>query len=210
MKIYLRSAEELTGSDILFEDKILIDIDISDIYDVIEPAEHIKFPGNDAFRSGISKILKDEYKFDITPESEGELEYVTNRDLSESVYFNTYYELYNAGLPLERLGINSLKPPAAGKVHCFIHFRISGHILENVGDIAHIQFLDRNVEEHVKNRPDINFIQREEEIILPEYDLYFNYEKAVDELRSDLDVRIFGWVNKAKKQYPELFDLKQE
>lgn len=204
MKLYIRSSEEIDEHDVLFEDYIIIDVDDSDIKAICASEDLVRFPGPDIFREDVAKILLNEYNFDIIKEPDGKLGYVSNKNGSESVYFNVYYDLSNADPILKRIG-TSAKAPRSGKVLCFIHFRFSGHILENVGDVDHNNFLNDNLNKHTQRHPEINFKVREEPVIVPERTLLLQYDKVKEFVEDELDVRIFGWVRKALKQHPELF-----
>jgi len=204
MKLYIRSSEEITEPDILFDDYILIDVDDSDIRAICAAEELVRFPGADKFREDVAKILADEYGFNVIRESDGKLGYVSDRKDSESVYFNVYYDLSNADPVLKRVGA-AVEAPKSGKIHCFIHFRFSGHSLENVGDADHNSFLNDNLAKHAQGHPEINFTVKEEPVIVPERTLLLQYDKVKEFVEDELDVRIFGWVRRALKQHPELF-----
>lgn len=204
MKLYIRSSEEITEPGVLFEDYILIDVDASDIRRICAAESLVRFPGPEIFRQDVAKILQNEYGFDIIKESGGKLGYVSNKNGSESVYFNAYYDLSDSDPVLKRVG-TSVKAPKSGRVHCFIHFRFSGHTLENVGDADHNSFLNDNLNKHTQGHPEINFTVKEEPVIVPERTLLLQYDKVKEFVEDELDVRIFGWVRRALKQHPELF-----
>ncbi len=204
MKIYLKGTSELLEDDVLFETKLLINVDMNTC--VIESTSDIvRFPSREEFREALVTILQDEYKFEIIAEDDGTSGQLSTRPDSESVYFNTYYDLSDAQSILDNLGVSRIHAPNAGKVHCFIHFRFSGHPLEDIGDVEHNTFLDNNVKKHTKDHPEINYIEREAEVQLPETDLYLHYDTALENIKYELDGHIAGWVRKAYKQHPELF-----
>lgn len=204
MKLYIRSAEEINEPDVLFEDYILIDVDASDIRRICAAESLVRFPGPDAFREDVAKILSNEYKFDVIREADGKLGYISDREDSESVYFNTYYDLSNADPVLKRVG-TSKEAPKSGKVICFIHFRFSGHTHIDVSDVAHNTFLDDNLEKHTKDHPEINFKVKEELIAIPKRTLLLQYDKVKEFVEGELDARILGWVIRARRDHPELF-----
>lgn len=204
MKLYIRSSEEIDEPGVLFDDYILIDVDDADIKSICASESLVRFPGADKFREDVAKILANEYGFAIIKEADGKLGYVSNRNGSESIYFNVYYDLSNSDPVLKRVGV-SIKAPKSGKVHCFIHFRFSGHSLENVGDIDHNSFLNDNLVKHTQGHPEINFTVKEEPVVVPERTLLLQYDKVKEFVEDELDVRIFGWVRRALKEHPELF-----
>lgn len=200
MKIYRRNP---LHENILFEDQIIIDIDI-DITDMIAASYSpiSKFPGVDNFRKEVLSILENDYHFDvIASEHNGILQkgYCSNRDQSASIYFDTYYDLNNAEEPISRLGA-TITTPISGNVYCFIHFRISDHYPNDANSIEHRQFLHDTIQKHVANRSDVSDAY-EADIVIDEYTMQLHYDEALDELRDMLDAHILGWVRRAERHY---------
>lgn len=187
--------------EVLFEDEIVINIDI-DLTNIAATSYSSisRFPGTDAFRQRVLKILEDEYGFDvIQSEHDGVFQkgYCSNRDGSVSIYFDTYFDLAKAAEPANRLGATISDLPK-GTVYCFIHFRISDHYLHDSGDIAHRQFINNLKQQYTSHRTDV-VDSYEEDIVIDEYTMQLHYDEAIEELKIALDTRILGWVRRAER-----------
>lgn len=206
-KHYIRSSKYLdeTREDYLFDDTILIDINITIPRRIASSSSEggnivVDFPGVDQFRLDVLEILENEYNFQVIEDMhDGKVQkgYTSNRDNSISVYFDTYFDLSNAKDSINRLGINNIEVPDSGKVFCFIHFRFSDHSIPNAGYVDHRDFINKNTEKYTRNRPDITHVIEEEVIEISERDARYYYSKALKDLRDLLDFRISYWVKKA-------------
>ena len=202
MKRYLYQSNNVS-KEVLFKDKLVIDLEVT-LGELINIAcsssgEFIKFPGVEKFKQDALNILMNEYKFDvIEDEYEGVKQrgHSSNRKDSISLYFDTYYDLSNADYAIKRLGISSLKAPESGTVYCYIHIRISDHLLPDMGQELHRKFLKDNMQKYGLNNPDVTHGMYEEEFELKEKELYYYYNEALDYLRESLDHRIALWVRK--------------
>ena len=187
--------------EVLFEDEIVINIDI-DLTNIAATSYSSisRFPGTDAFRQRVLKILEDEYGFDVVQsEHDGVLQkgYCSNRDGSVSIYFDTYFDLAKAAEPASRLGATIPDLPT-GTVYCFIHFRISDHYLHDSEDVAHRQFINNLKQQYTLHRTDV-VDSYEEDIVIDEYTMQLHYDEAIEELKIALDTRILGWVRRAER-----------
>lgn len=180
-------------------DRIIINLDVSipyAIYSVTQDNSNL-FPGVEQFRKDVLAILEDEYHFEVIEDvydGKRQKGHCSNRQDSVSVYFDTYFDFANARDAIIRSGVTSLTVPEQGKVHCFIHFRFSDHILNDEGDKLHRDFLRENKNKYAANRPDVTHVIREEAIDLDETDLTRCYSDALDKLHDALDTRIAYWI----------------
>ena len=201
MKRYIRTSKYLTeDSDVLFDDSILVDIDI-DLTSIMSSNNFSMFPGVKQFKQDVLNILENEYEFEVIEDTYDGVKqkgYISNKDNSESIYFDTYYDLSNAADALHRLGV-STSAPEYGKVFCFIHIRFSAHNLNDAGYMDHMKFVDQNSEKYTRNRSDVTHVIKDESIEVSELKLYRYYDEALEELKIDLDSRILAWVRKADK-----------
>lgn len=179
--------------DSLFTDYLTIEVEVPLAPGVFSASDVVSdlFPGRAQFAQDAKNILQSEYMFDIVNSSE------SNRADSASIYFDTYFDLNNALPALERVGVINKDIPQ-GKVHCFIHFRFSDHPLYDAGDRDHIQFVRDNAANYLSSRP-ADYVYPDESIVLSEQQLQQAYSQALEDLRDDLDIRIVGWVNRARK-----------
>ena len=203
MKRYIRNSKYLTdNSDVLFDDSILVDIDVDlSSYVMSSNNDSTLFPGVEQFKNDVLKILEQEYKFDVIEDNyDGVLQkgYVSNRDGSASIYFDTYFDLSNAQYAIDRLGVKQ-PVPKDGKVFCFIHIRFSDHNLNDGGDSAHLQFVNENAKKYTENNPKVTHVIKDESIEVSERQLHRYYDAALDELKIELDSRILSWIRKADK-----------
>lgn len=207
MKRYIRSNKYTNNSNkhILFDDtiSITIDVDISFPISAATGSNFHRFPGLDQFKQDVLDILQDEYNFDVIEDVyDGILQkgYITNREDGTSVYFNTYYDLANAGDSLKRLGVSTPYNLQPGLVFCFIHLRFSDHPLNDAGDKLHRAFIAKTTEKYMNQRPDIPEDHKftDEEILVDERTMQLYYNEAIDRLKNSLDSRIIGWVSWAR------------
>ena len=202
MKRYIYESNSVS-KEVLFKDKIVIDLEVT-LNELINIAcsssgEFIKFPGVEKFKQDALDILINEYKFDvIEDEYEGVKQrgHSSNRKDSISLYFDTYYDLSNADYAIKNLGISNLKAPESGLVYCYIHIRISDHLLPDMGQELHRKFLKDNMQKYGLNNPNVTHGMKEEEFELDERELNYYYNEALDSLRAELDLRITYWVRK--------------
>lgn len=207
MKRYIRTSQYLDESkqEYLFDDTIRINIDInlprsifSSIQDVV-----VRFPGVEQFRVDVLDILENKYKFEVIEEmhdNKMQKGYISNREDSISLYFNTYFDLTNAGDAFKRLGITNFSVPESGKVFCFVQLRFSDHILNDEGDRAHRKFVADNIEKYTANRPDVtHIVPDQQDIEVPENLVYRYYDQALQSLEDDLDLHIIKWVKQADR-----------
>lgn len=204
MKKYIRNAQEL-GEDIIIRDSIILDIEIP--YVVASAtrgwADNTKFPGEEQFRKDVLHILEDDYLFDVAEDDyNGILQkgWTSDRDDSDSIYFNTFYNLQNAADALKRADYHIDASNVSGKVYCYILFRVSDHQLDSQFSEEHKDSYQANLKKHTSNRDDILF-HRDDTIYLDEAALQQHYQDALDELKYELDGRISAWVRIAKKYY---------
>lgn len=205
MKRFIRSSKYLKEEDssILFDDTLLIDIDIYVSQDVLASSDisvasvDCRFPGIDQFKDDVLRILEDDYGFDVIRDIySGKLQkgYVSNREDSVSIYFDTYFDLSRSKPAIDRLGIHNIDIPESGKVFCFIHLRFSDHDLNDEGDVLHRKFLNDNAKKYSNDK--VTHIVKEESIQLPTKMLQRYYDRALEQLRSELDVRILSWLKR--------------
>lgn len=200
MKRYIRESKYLSiNSNALFDDTIVIDIDINSLVRDIASATAIdKFPGIEQFKQDVLNILENEYKFEVVEDTyngKRQKGYITNREDSVSVYFDTFYDLSNADASLKRLGV-SQKAPDSAQIFCFIHIRFSDHTLNDEGDSAHQKFLRENAAKYTENRKDVTHVIKEESIEIDKRSLQMYYNQALEDLRDALDVRTLYWIKK--------------
>lgn len=203
MKRYIRESKYLSDtSSALFDDSIVIDIDVTfPMSNVASSTSINKFPGIIQFKEDVLHILEDEYKFEVIEDTyDGKLQkgYITNREDSVSVYFDTFYDLSNADASLRRLGV-SQSVPEPTQIFCFIHIRFSDHTLNDEGDQLHQKFLKENVDKYTKDRQDVTHVVKEENIEIDKKSLYMYYDQALEDLRDALDVRTLYWIKKADR-----------
>lgn len=207
---YIQSSKYLNedNPDVLIDDHILVDIDIDILTNVLSSFQsnsstEVFFPGIEQFKQDVLSILEDEYRFEVIEDiHDGKLQkgYISNREDSISIYFDTYFDLSNSGPSIERLGITQLDIPEQGdKVYCFIHLRFSDHDLIDQGDKLHRKFITENSLKYTENRPDVTISYPDEYIEIPEKLLYRFYNEAIDTLKDELDFRIASWVKKAPR-----------
>ena len=201
MKRYLRANKYINQSNILFYDKIVIDIEI-ELNDVISASSKIvRFPGLDQFRQDAIDILES-FGFEvITDVYDGKMQkgHFSNRPDSISLYFDTYYDLHNAKDHIHISDTSKLEIPEKGKVYCFIHIRISDHTLNDMGDVAHMNYLNENAKKYLKANPKATHFIEEAEIELDETNLYFAYDAALQDLEDDLEFKLLTWLRRANR-----------
>lgn len=171
--------KRLIRSTIEFEDSILIDVEIpmpEGIYSSTVDKTTL-FPGREQFQQDVLDILENEYHFEVVDSS------VSNRPSSPSIYFDTYYTLEDG----------------SARIHCFIHFRFSDHVLNDVGDTDHIEFLRDNARKYTENRQ-VDFVIKEEDVTISSKELYRAYDIALDDLRDTLESRIQAWTRMARRR----------
>ena len=207
MKRYIRTSKYLDESkqDYLFDDilKIDIDLDMPSLIYSSTGGQVVRFPGIDRFREDVAHILEDEYNFVVIEDMhDGKVQkgYITNREDSISVYFDTYFDLSNAEAAFKRLGITKYDIPESGKVFCFIHLRFSDHELNDEGDVAHRKFLAENAKKYTADNDEVtHIIPDEQEVVIPESKVYRYYDEALDELRYELDLKVVTWVRRIER-----------
>lgn len=199
MKRYIHSNNSIKRDDVLIEDKIYIDIEVNlDQYIAASQNIHL-FPGVDQFRQDVAEILEKEYKFEVVEDIYDGVRqkgYCSNREDSESIYFDTYFDLSNGQDALDRLGVTKTKAPDSGLVYCFIHIRFSSHTLNDAGDTAHRNFIDQNEAKYLSRNHKVTHSIKEAEIEVSESDLYRYYDRAIFALKGDLDAKILSWIYK--------------
>lgn len=203
MKRYIRSNKYLTeDSDVLFDDSIYIDIDMSFEDVIVESSSGIsKFPGVEQFKKDALNILENKYNFEVIEDVYDGVKqkgHTSNKDGSVSIYFDTYFDLSNAQIALDNLGISSISAPESGKVFCFIHIRFSDHVLNDLGDVEHRSFIQKNAEKYVNEKSaSVTHVIPEEEFEVTPEELYMYYDEALSALEAQLDTRIVYWIRKA-------------
>ena len=206
MKIYRHyiaasNKEKFITSQVLFDDKIEITIDVFPDYSIASSTstEFSRFPGTEQFRLDVLNLLENKYHFDVIEdvyEGKRQKGHVSNRDSSCSVYFDTYFDIADAKDALVRLGKKDIKLPENAKVYCFIHIRFSDHDLANLGDVDTKKWLRENSDKYARNRNDIKLVVEEESIYIPEREMQLYYNRALEELQEELDWRISRWVKR--------------
>ncbi len=209
MKRYKRfiSASKYIDSeshDVIFDDRIVIDIEIDAPRSIITSSNQIivKFPGVDQFKQDALDILENEYKFIVIEDIyDGKLQkgYISNKDDSISVYFDTYFDFSNAQHVLRRMNVRSVNVPEKGQVYCFIHMRFSDHVLNDDGDSLHRKFIAENADKYTRNNPNITHVIKEDNIYLREEEVQLYYDEALEDLRDQLDSRILYWIKKVDR-----------
>ena len=207
MKRHLRSSSYLTDEDdVLFDDAIVIDVDITWPGSAVTSSEKIysqRFPGIEKFKEDVLYILENDYHFEVVEDvynGKRQKGYITNREDSISIYFDTYFDLANAGDAIQRLGITNLDVPNSGKVFCFIYLRFSDHELNDSGDVAHNAFTSNNAKKYIVLRDNVGYFVPEENIVLEEKSLYRAYTNTLEDLKDELDFRIASWVKRFTKK----------
>ena len=209
MKRYRRfiSASKYVDSEslyVIFDDRIVIDIEVDVPYSIIASTNQtiVKFPGVDQFKQDALDILENEYKFIVIEDiHDGKLQkgYVSNRDDSISVYFDTYFDFSNAQDVLKRMNVGSVNIPEKGQIYCFIHLRFSDHALSDDGDSLHRKFIAENADKYTRNNPNITHVIKEDNIYLREEEVQLYYDEALEDLRDQLDSRILYWIKKVDR-----------
>ena len=206
MKRFIRNSKYLdeTTDEILFDDSILVDIEIDIPLDIEAASRHeqiVRFPGLDQFKQDVINVLENEYHFEVIEDVYDGVRqkgYTSDREGSLSLYFDTYFDLANCAGPAERMK-SSLPVPEKGKIYCFIHLRFSDHVLIDSGDVGHRKFVADNAKKYTANRPDVTHVVEEDFVDLSEEDLAYYYDEAIADLREQLDVRILYWMRKAER-----------
>lgn len=208
LKRFIRTSKYLNESSnkILFDDQILVKIDVILPKCVAASRQDgiaVYFPGTDQFRKDVAEILEREYGFEVIEDMhDGKLQkgYVSNRDDSISVYFDTYLDLCSAQRIVDKSEYTQLTcPDFPAKMFCFIHLRFSDHDIPDLGDVAHRRFIAQNAEKYTKNNPEITHVVDEDSIVLSEQDVYRYYDDAIDDLRANIETRIRYWIRKADR-----------
>lgn len=208
MKRYIKPDNHINYEDVIIEDSIIIDIElpISQLIAASDTVDNTRFPGSDEFRKRVLDILQNEYHFDVeyddyAKDSHGnpihQQGWVSNRDDSDSIYFNVFYDLSNAPYAFKRLSATPPESIDPGLVYCFILFRFSDHPSNNLGDVDYRTFVRNNKNKHMSGRTDV-VNTYEEHVKLDENLLQLHYEAALDQLRNAVDTRIMQWVRDAK------------
>ena len=204
MKRFIRSSKYLdeNSDEVLFDDTIVLEIDINWPGSAVTSSQDLydqRFPGVEKFRQDVLQMLEDEYHFEVIEDvydGKRQKGHISNREDSISIYFDTYFDLSNAGQVLQRLGINDTDIPESGKVFCFIHLRFSDHELNDEGDVLHSRFVNDNAKKYAVQRGNIVFYVPEESIAISEKSLYRAYSNALEDLKDELDFRIAAWVRR--------------
>ena len=204
MKRFIRSSKYLdeNSDEVLFDDTIVLEIDINWPGSAVTSSQDLydqRFPGVEKFRQDVLRMLEDEYHFEVIEDvydGKRQKGHISNREDSISIYFDTYFDLSNAGQVLQRLGINDTDVPESGKVFCFIHLRFSDHELNDEGDVLHNRFVNNNAKKYAVQRGNIVFYVTEESIAISEKSLYRAYSNALEDLKDELDFRIAAWVRR--------------
>lgn len=207
MKRYIRTSKYLdeNSDEILFDDTILLEIDVEWPGSAVlssDSADSQKFPGVEKFKEDVLHLLEDEYHFEVIEDvydGKRQKGYISNREDSISIYFDTYFDLSEARPALERLGISYTDIAESGKVFCFIHLRFSDHELNDEGDVAHRQFINDNAKKYAVRRGNLVFYVPEESIAINERSLHQAYSNALEDLKDELDFRIAAWVRRLHK-----------
>ena len=202
---FITSSKYVQGKDdeLLFDDVIRVDIEVKipsnlGVSDENDTLQIVKFPGIEQFKKDVLDILENEYHFDViedTYEGVKSKGHISNRADSISLYFDTYFDLCYAGDAIRRVGVY-YEEEKSGKVYCFIHLRFSDHDLADFGDALHRKFISDNAAKYTSNRSDVTHIMKEEQIILSEREVNYYYNQAIDDLRTQLDLKILYWVKK--------------
>lgn len=202
MKKYLRNSKYVNVDGVVVDDHITIDVDVN-IPEAISASSGIisRFPGMIQFKQDVLDMLETEYGFEVIQDVyDGVLQkgYITNRPDGTSVYFDTYFDLSRSGDALKRLNIESDDIPNTGVAYCFIHIRFSDHNLYDDGDLAHRKFIWKNAQSRTSQKQNVVYSDPEAKITLTEKDMYGPYQEALNQLRYELDHKIFYWIGKAK------------
>ena len=200
-------SQTITDTAIRFTQEVEFDVDLPIIPEhYLQSASNLTpFPGREQFLKDAVNILENEFKFDIIEDkyndsSDLQKGYTSDRDNSNSIYIDSYYDLKHAEYALDYIHTTDKYVPQNVKVRCFIHFRFSDHKLENVGYQDHNKFLDQNAEKYTKGKNiDDKFIVKEFDETFLETELYQYYEDALDTLRGDVASQIYSWVRYARK-----------
>lgn len=203
MKIRILAKNQI--DDVVLRDKLVLDFDIS----IPQPVDGSvvfgsfnRFPGVEVFRQDVLNILENEFGFEVAEKLEkGKKQkgYVSNRQDSWSVYFDTYLDFSKAASKLDKALLTNLKIPEEGVIYCFIHLRFSDHELNNDGDALHRQFKRENRNKHIEQNPKVtNYVDEEEFIIEPEK-LNREYDEALNILRAALESKIIYWIKVTPK-----------
>lgn len=209
-------------SEIRFNDSLILRVEFPEIVsESIDAASGNIFPGREQLLEDVLRILEDEYHFDVIEDVYEEniglssnrgkkmpdrrKGHISNRKDSMSVYYDTYYDLSNAVEPLKRQGITNLEIPNNTTVECYIHLRFSDHDLKNTGYLDHRNYLKDNMKKYTAGK-DLLVSIDEEVVSIPAELLYRMYDRALDEVRYQLDDRIQSWVRTARRRAQERAD----
>lgn len=202
MKRYIRA---VTDDEIFLEDTIEIVIDIDQ--DITSAKDYKlrfdEFTTLDNLRKEIAELLIKKYKFNVLTENiDGKQQkgWVTNRKDSNSIYFNTFYDLKNAKWIASELSIPFSKISDRTKVKCFIHLSFSSHNHPDLGDVQHNRFLAKNLDRHTEGVNDIDNIIKEDRIEMLE-SIVYAYEKGINELEEQLKQHISIWINQYNSKH---------
>lgn len=195
MKRYIKA---VTDDEIFLEDTIEIVISIDQ---TITSAKDYnlrfdKYTTLDNLRKEIAELLTKKYKFNVVTEDiDGSKQkgWITNREDSNSIYFNTFYDLKNAKWIASEFSIPFDKVRTATKVKCFIHLSFSDHNHSDLGDPEHKRFIEHNFEEHTTD--DVNLIIKEDRVEMPN-SIITAYEEGIIELEYNLKQHIGDWVRR--------------
>lgn len=195
---YVNSSKYLdeNSDEFLFDDKILVQIDIYDLQSIASSTNFELFPGKEQFRKDVISLLEDKYHFEIIEDvHDGKMQkgYFSNRANNLSLYLDTYLDLTE----LKNFSKDERAKSISGKMFCFVHIRISDHTLADQGDVLHLDFIEDNA--HKYDRSDVTHFMKDEEIELKERDLYQYYTEAIEDLDDQIHFRIDYWVKNADR-----------
>lgn len=209
MKRWIHAAKEtnfkeVDGYLILFEDDIVIDVDTSQLDDVVESVriEASYYPGHKQFASDVADILQNEYKCKLVPRSEnGEIVHISESKYGVSLYFDVVYDVKNFDTISNQLRLTEkfVSDVNIG-ILCGIEFRFSDHRL-TVGISKDSTNHVRKEMEHIKKlHPELDYAALEQESLeVSEKDLYLSYDEALQYLRDDFNHAIHKWVDRIMK-----------
>lgn len=203
--------KSISEDDIFLSTEIIVHVSLPRIS--VTAAESIninkdKLVDVEAYREDVADILEKEFKFQVVLENvKGKLQRgkssnrnnsffrhrnnAGNEVQSASVYFNVFYDLINSEF-------RPKTDTVPHKVKCSIFIDVSEHWHNDLGDIAHRNFINEQAEKRKAAANDIDVTIKDEFVQVPEY-IYNEYKKALDDVRTAIKERIQDWTRRYYK-----------
>lgn len=211
-KRFIQSTTNVHDS-ILLEDTIVIRVEFDPpILSSISVDAVERFPGRDKFRTDVLDILENEFGFEVEDDTyNGKIQkgWVSNDPTSDSIYFNVFYDLRKNNKFPEKLKPILDKYNVPGLVYCFILFRFSDYPNYSQFTDEHDEFVRDNRAKHIGDRSDVVY-HDDPSIEVPENELQYDYQDALDDLRDRIKGHIDGWVTTAASRVERIYNKKRK